>query len=81
MTFPVIYAASSDTKNETAAATSSGFPKRCIGIMRDISFWSKSAVISVSMKPGATAFTVTFRFAISFANAFVPAITPPLAAE
>ena len=39
------------------------------------------AAISVSMTPGATAFTVMPRFASSTARAFVAPITPALAAE
>jgi len=37
--------------------------------------------MSVLIKPGATAFTVTFLLATSCASALVAAITAPLAAE
>ena len=65
MTSPVIYADSSDAKNETSDATSSGLPMRPSGTRRLISSMGMSCVISVSMNPGATTFTVTLRFATS----------------
>ena len=37
--------------------------------------------MSVSMRPGATAFTVTLRFATSFASERVAPMRPALAAE
>ena len=81
MTVPVMYDASSEARNPTAAATSSGVPKRPAGMSFLSSFSSRSLVMSVDMKPGATAFTVTFFLAVSCARAFVAAIRPPFAAE
>ena len=63
-TCPVIYAASSDARKHTAAATSSTVPKRASGIWADQSACALSAiarVMSVSINPGATTLTVIVR--------------------
>src|SRR5690606_9407035 len=78
-TCPVIYAASSDARKHTAAATSSGDPIRPTGICADQSVWAPSVsdfVISVSISPGATTFTVTLREATSRARALLKPIRP-----
>ena len=61
MTAPVMYDASSDAMNLTAAATSAGEAKRPAGMPARYSFRrssGSSAVISVSTKPGATTLAV-----------------------
>ncbi len=81
MTCAVTYAASSDTRNDTTAATSSGEPRRFMGTSRSIAFASKRpAVIGVPMMPGATEFTVMPRVATSSASALVAEFRAPLAA-
>ena len=68
----------------TASATSSGLPNSPSGIVLHASSLTVSdslSVISVVIKPGATAFTVIFLAASSFAVAFVSPITPALEAE
>ena len=65
------------------SATSSQVPNRPRGIERRNSSWSLAgnfAVISVSMKPGATAFTVIPREATSRATALVNPRMPALVA-
>ena len=69
-----------NTYHMTAAATSSGRPKRPTGINCFSSSCGRSLVISVSMNPGATAFTVTPRAATSCAKAFVAPINAAFAA-
>ncbi len=68
---PVMYAPQSEAKKPTAAAISSGVPKRASGICdmsTSICFSCKARVMSVSMKPGATQFTVMPREPISLAR-------------
>src|SRR5690606_31063367 len=81
MTCPEIYAAWSLARKLTSAATSSGCPTRPAGMWGSICSRGASFIMSVSINPGATAFTVTFRFANSLASAFVAPIKPALAAE
>ena len=79
MIWPVMYDASSDARKATVFATCSGFPNVPAGIWLRIWFLTCSlnfCVISVSIKPGATAFTVMPRDASSFAADFVRPITP-----
>src|SRR5512138_820437 len=78
-TCPVMNAAWSDARNETAYAISSGLPLRPSGTI----FTAASRVagsmafrISVSTKPGAIAFTVTLREATSRASDLVKPIMP-----
>jgi hypothetical protein len=81
--------ASSDARNATAPATSSGVPSRFIGTARLIASMifapASPAVISssngVSVGPGQTAFAVTPCRATSRAIVFVNAMTAPLAPE
>src|SRR5215208_7201816 len=78
-TCPVIYDASSDARKHTAAATSSGVPSRPSGICSVQSCFAPPAmarVISVSMSPGATTFTVMLRDATSRASALQKPIRP-----
>ena len=66
------------------AAMSEDCPRRFNGIMlvTASACWGVSlAVMSVSMKPGATQFAVTFREANSFARDLVRPIIPALAAD
>src|SRR5690606_36098246 len=78
---PVMYAASSDARNATRFATSSGLPARFAGTSRAMVGASKiSLVISDSIIPGATAFTVMPRLANSRDSDFVAAFNAPLAA-
>ena len=81
MTWPVMYAALSLTRKNTRSATSRGCPRRRIGMSG--STWSSgtSLIISVSISPGATAFTVISRFASSCASERVAPMMPALAAE
>ncbi len=81
ITSPVIYPALSEARKPISSATSSGLPKRWLGMVFLSVATSRPSVMSVSMKPGATAFTVTFFLATSCASAFVAAMMPPLAAE
>ncbi len=64
----------------TAAATSSGVPTRPSGISFSISSSGAACVISVSMRPGATQFTVISRLASSSASAYVAPMMPAFAA-
>ena len=83
-TCPVMYPAASDARKHTAAATSSGVPKRPSGIADAQLAWASvlmSRVMSVSMSPGATTFTVIDREATSRASAFEKPMTPAFAAE
>ncbi len=82
--------ASSEARNATAAATSSGVPSRFIGTARRIASitfapWSSAPVIcssiGVSVGPGQTVLAVTPLRATSRAIVLVNAITPPLAPE
>src|SRR5688572_28621418 len=60
-TCPVIYAASSEARKQTAAATSRGAPRRPMGMADAQSACALSVialVMSVSMRPGVTTFTV-----------------------
>ena len=61
MTAPEMYAASSDAIQATTPATSSAVAKRPAGMLRLYSACvssGRAAVMSVSMKPGATTFAV-----------------------
>ena len=78
-----MYEALEEQRKFTKFATSSASPN----LPKGISFIRYSAltplfcsVISVEMKPGATAFIVISRFPTSFANDLVNASTPALAA-
>src|ERR1700722_10864523 len=78
-TCPVTYAARSLAKNRTTFATSSAVPKRpsAIRVFNISRAGSPSAlVISVTMKPGATAFAVIPRDASSRATDFVNPMRP-----
>ena len=75
ITSPVMYAEASDMRKPTSSATSSGLPKRFMGTCCFNSSTGKSFVMSDSMKPGATAFTVMFLAATSYDNAFVAPIS------
>ncbi len=82
-TCPVMNPASGAARKTTAAATSSGAPKRPSGVcLSKVSFnyWGSASVNRVSMKPGATALTVMPREPTSFAKDFVKPIRPALAA-
>src|SRR5579884_439398 len=82
-TWPVIYAASSLARKQTACATSISVPMRPRGISgrrRSRAAGSSAAVMAVSIKPGATALTVIPREATSWATALVRPIKPALAA-
>ena len=81
ITSPVMYDDSSDARKLTSDATSSGLPKRPIGTSFFKASSSRPFVISVAMKPGATAFTVTLRDATSCERAFVAPIRAAFAAE
>lgn len=58
------------------AAISVGFPSLPRGIIFLTRSWSSSAVMSLSMNPGQTAFTVMPRDANSFAMVIVMPSTP-----
>ena len=78
-TCPVIYDASSEARKHTAAATSSGVPSRFKRNLRRPLVARPSViarVMSVSISPGATAFTVMLREATSCASAFANPIRP-----
>src|ERR1700738_920581 len=80
---PVIYPACGEARNATACATSSGLPSRPSGICAFSAVCCSSGrlfVMSVSMKPGATQFTVMPRLPISRASARVIPATPAFAA-
>ena len=81
---PTKNAASSETRNATVAAISSGVPSRPIGVRA--TFTSRATPTSalvrvVSMNPGATALTLIPWTITSFAVALVKPRTPALAAE
>ncbi len=75
--------ASSETRKSATAAISSGVPVRPSGV-RSVVIWRRnggmSAVIGVSMKPGAIAFTRMFPEPASIATDFVKPMIPALAA-
>src|SRR5687767_6867984 len=78
-TCPVIYAASSEARKQTAAATSRGAPRRPRGMADAQSACALSVialVMSVSMRPGVTTFTVMLRDATSRAIALLNPINP-----
>src|SRR6266853_2536540 len=82
-TAPVMYPASSLARNTIAAATSAFVPMRPRGTrVSNPSFTScgNGSVMGETMNPGATAFTVIFRDAISTAKARVKPISPAFAA-
>lgn len=81
MTWRVTYDAPSDRRKRTTDATSSGVPKRRIGIAFKASSAKIPSVISVSITPGATQLTVMPRRASSTARAFAAPMSPALAAE
>ena len=73
-TCPVTYPASLEAKKLTAAATSAGSPIFLSGMLSLISSRILSLmapVMSVAIKPGATAFTVIFLLASSRAAVFI----------
>jgi hypothetical protein len=75
-------AASSETRNATASAISSGVPNRPSGVRSVSCAFSgsgRSCVSYVSTKPGATALTVMLRDASSRAAAFVSPMRPAFA--
>ena len=83
MTCPVIYPASSLARNATVLVTSSAAPMRPMGMAARVVVLEASgmaAVMSVYMKPGATALTVTPRLANSLARDLVMPMTPALLA-
>ena len=65
-----MYDDSGEIKKLTNAATSSTFPARLAGINLSASSTGASSVISVSINPGATQFTVISRLANSKASDF-----------
>src|SRR5450755_2501402 len=81
---PVTYPASDEARNATAFATSCGDPSLPSG-MRSSNFVrcasSRDRVISVSMKPGATQFTVISRLPTSCAKDLVNPTRAAFAAE
>lgn len=83
-TSPVIKPERSDPKKYIASAASSGEPVRRSGVFKANSSrddGSTHSVIFVSIKPGATAFTLIFEGPSSFASALVRPMTPALEAE
>src|ERR1051326_5870773 len=86
--WPVMYDASSEARNSTAFATSTGNPRRPSGVIfeglnstvRSSSF-RPSPVRSVSMGPGATALTLIPYCASSSATSRMKPCTPAFAAE
>src|SRR5699024_3509971 len=83
ITCPVIYPARSEARNATVSATSSTRPNFFSGICSVTVVFTCSgstSVISVSINPGATAFTVIPLLASSLAMVFVRPITPALEA-
>ena len=79
----MIYPASSAAKKATARATSSLCPKRPMGMdfrRASRAASGSTAVISVSIKPGATRFTVTLRLASSLAMDLLMPMSPALLA-
>src|SRR5205823_6170966 len=82
-TCPVMYAARSDARNATTPATSFGVPSRSSGICCESVVRASgviAAVMSVSMKPGATTLARMFLDASSFATDFVRPMRPALLA-
>src|SRR5262245_66685013 len=75
---PVTYAAPSDARKRTHSATSSGVPARCAGTCSS-KLSAMPSVMSVSIRPGATAVTVTPRRATRAAAGRVGANRPALA--
>lgn len=83
MTVPLMYAASSEARNAYAAAISSGLPRRFTGTLSSIDLSTSSGIlrtISVRIKPGATALTVTPFLPSSRAIVLVIQISPALVA-
>ena len=83
-TCPVMYVARSDARKATAAATSCGVPSLSSAICLprpSLASGVIAAVISVSMNPGATAFTRMLREPSSLATDLVSAIRPAVAAR
>ena len=82
--------APSQTRNETGCARSSGTPTRRTGVSAARAAWNSSkstprraavaAVISVTMKPGATALAVTPNGPSSIESVFVKPCIPAFAA-
>jgi hypothetical protein len=82
-TWPVMNSASGEARNRTADAISSGRPSRRINAPSTAFsriFCGNRAVIGVSTKPGATAFTRIPSRASSVATARVSAMSPPFEA-
>src|SRR5216683_1777465 len=80
-TSPVMYDAASLARNATALATSSAVPSRASGIAsinRALTGSPHSDVMSVSIRPGETAFTRIFREPNSLAIDLVRPINPAL---
>ena len=79
-TCPVIYAASSDARKHTAAATSSARAEPAErNLRRPVALRASPSiarVMSVSISPGATTFTVMPRDATSRASALAKPISP-----
>src|SRR5574338_888876 len=78
-TWPVIYDAASEARKHTADATSSGDPRRPSGIFEaqvSCALAAIARVISVSIRPGATTFTVMPREATSCASALQNPMMP-----
>lgn len=78
-TEPVTYELAGEQRNSTASASSSGFPKRPIGILSFIftsTFSGTLATIGVSMKPGMMALQRILCLASSKATVFVKPTTP-----
>ena len=91
MTWPETNPASSLVRNEIVAAMSAGWPTRPTGIWAEAPAMKSSKltfiryavcrVMSVAMKPGATALAVTLNRPSSIASVFVNPCSPALAAE
>jgi len=80
---PVMYEARSEARNATVSATSSGLPMRPSAVlfkMFSTSPFFIPATISVSMSPGATAFTLIPIGPSSRASALVKLMAAPLLA-
>src|SRR6188474_1536840 len=78
-TCPVIYAASSEARKHTAAATSPSVPSRPSGMAdaQSACAWSViDLVMSVATSPGLTTLTVMLREATSRASALLNPINP-----
>ena len=79
-----MYSERGEAKNDTQSATSLGVPKRFRGMEEaylSLTSSGRPAVMSVSIKPGATALTLTDRPANSLAADFVKPMIPAFAAE